>query len=141
VHDDISKRLFGNYEFIMGFDVIDYLNNEPMIRKLNEEKMIALATSDELQKRVEGLNGHVRKLELEKEHLKGEKKNLEEKLADVSRGSAFVVGFSFVGTIFAGIGANVATSNPSAPLGWILIAVATIFQIAVFILRPKKGSQ
>ena len=139
--EHLNKRLFGNYEFIMQFDVIDYVNNEPMIKKLNEEKLLAISEAAECRERVGALDSHVRQLELEQTRLKGEITRLQEKLTALDRGTWILFILSLVGAIFAGIGGNLVTSDPYGWVGWLFIVAAILLEVAVFFQRPTKGSQ
>jgi hypothetical protein len=111
--------------WIKKFDSSEYLQNEPMIEKLFEEKQLALLRTIELESELETLTNQVHELELDNQ-------KMSMKLDENKRQSLIVFSLSLLATILIGIGVNVATGNPYIWVGWIMIVAAVIIEFLVF---------
>lgn len=118
-------------EWVRRFDPKDYVNNRPMIAKLNEDLQWALTSSLELADRVKELEE--RNHDLEKTHVR-----LDEQLKDTSRKSLSAFVLSSLSSVLLGIGVNVSTASPASFTGWVLIASAIVVALSAFLLLPRN---
>ena len=128
------QRILGRTpNWIKPFDVNDYLNNRPMIEKLYEERQMALAKVNELEKEISVLLPRIDDLEITLQKLKIQ---LTEK---TSRSLATFV-LSLTATISLGIGVNVITSSDTLIwLGWFLVGITVVLEVVAFgLTRTSK---
>lgn len=129
----VKKLMVSRYsEWVIRFDVSEYLQNPPMIKKLYEEKQIAQMSVLELEKKVDRLEVKTHKLELDKQRL-------EIGTGIARRRSIVIFLLSLLAAILVGIGVNIATSQPFAWTGWIMIIAATVLEIISFINLQRGG--
>lgn len=117
-----KRKIVGKQpNFIRKFDVSEYIQNPPMIEKLQEEKQLALTAFFELDEKVKSLSEKTHDLEL-----RNQKLSLQ--LGESKRQQITIFGLSLIATIFLGIGINVATDEPYAWIGWVLIISSVILE-------------
>lgn len=112
--------------WIRKFDISEYIQNPPMIRKLQEEKQLALTAFFELDEKVKSYAVRIHELELENQKLSlqtGESK----------RQQITIFGLSLLATIMLGIGINIATDAPFTWVGWVLISSSVILESFSFL--------
>jgi len=127
------RMMIGRYaEWIKPFNVIDYLQNPPMIEKLYEERQMALTSSLDLERQVKELGSQTHELKLLNQ-------KLEMEVDEASRKSLIMLALSLLATVLIGIGVNIATSAPYGWTGWIMIIAACLLEGIAFFSRPQKG--
>src|SRR5260221_7225824 len=126
------RQMIGHYpNWVKKFDVSDYLSNQPMIEKLHEEKQMALALTVDLEENNKTLSFQVHELELSNQ-------KLSTLLEENKKQSLIVVTLSLLATILVGIGVNLATSNPQAWIGWLLIVVSSVIELLIFVTTTRS---
>ncbi len=133
ISERAKRRIVGrSFDWIQKFDPIDYLENQPMIEKLHEEKQLALALSLDLETKVEQFTLRARELELENQRLSSSAKN--------SRRLSFIIfSVSLLATILIGIGVNISTDQPSDWKGGVMIIAAIILEVIAFFVAYQKS--
>lgn len=128
------KRLMlrRSVEWVTSFDVTDYVQNPPMIKKLYEEKQLAQLVALEYEKKIKKLEGVNREFEMNNQRLQIENN-------DTKRKSIIVFVLALLTTILIGFGVNIVTSTPYGWTGWIMIVAACIIEFIAFI-NLRKGS-
>lgn len=130
--DRLKRMMIGRYaEWVTRFDESEYLENPPLIRKLFEEKQIALTSAYELEKQHRDLENEINDLRLENQRLSLQ-------LREVSRKSNLMFSLALVATILLGIGVNLATSSPSDFAGWIMILAGCTLEAVAYLARPTQ---
>lgn len=125
-----SKLIKGKpEEWVVPFNIEEYVDNPPMIRKLHERQQFLLIERDELRFQVENLKEIIQEIKIEKE------------LAEQAKNLIFII--SFLGAIFASIGTNLITANwdfNSYPfwLGIFLILSALSLEYIAFVIQKKQ---
>jgi hypothetical protein len=113
------------YRRIQVFDPSEYLNNDAMIKKLHEEKEMALATLHNLQEKVT-------KSESSKHELELRNQRLNDALGEAGRSSVRIWFLHILAVLLFGFGINVITENPHFWLGWVLIGGAIVAEYVAF---------
>lgn len=133
--DKVKRMIIGKHsEWLVRFDESEYLQNPPMIRKLYEEKQVALTSAYELEKNYKDLEKELAEARLNNQRL-------ELQLGEFARRAnlAFIV--ALVATVILGIGINVATSSPSSFIGWMMIVIGVLLEVVSFLSRPSLNNQ
>jgi hypothetical protein len=128
--EEAEKRMLGDYEWITPFSVNEYLGNAPLIKKLNEEKQMALAKAVKLREENRELSSRVHELEVSNTELTT-------KLGEADKRSTSVFFISLVAAVMAGLGGNFAASQPNNLLGWVLIILAAALEIILFVWQRR----
>ncbi|MBX3517418.1 MAG: hypothetical protein KF815_10810 [Rhodospirillales bacterium] len=111
----------------------DYIDNPPLIEKLNEEKQFALVDVADLRKKLEVSRQKIQALELDNQALR-------QRLNEVARQAMHMFVLSFLAVVLLGLGVNVATTKPGEWLGWALIVSGGLVECVAFMLKPGKGN-
>jgi hypothetical protein len=127
------KRLMlrRSFEWVTSFDVTDYVQNPPLIKKLHEEKQLAQLTIVEYEKRIKKLEGTKHDLEMSNQRLQIENDDSRKK-------SVIVFILALLATILIGFGVNIVTSTPYGWTGWIMIVAACVLEFIAFINVQKE---
>lgn len=130
-----AQRLqLGRYpDWVKRFSVDDYIDNPPLIEKLNEEKQFALVDVADLRKKLEVSRQKIQALELDNQALR-------QRLNEVARQAMHMFVLSFLAVVLLGLGVNVATTKPGEWLGWALIVSGGLVECVAFMLKPGKGN-
>ena len=134
---DVSKsirlQIVGySSNWIKKFDVRDYVKNPPLIEKLHEEKQLALATSLDLESKMQKLNEKIHFLELENNKLSA-------LLSSANQKRTIKLILSITSLILMGLGVNIVSSKPYVWAGWVMIGSSCILQIAMFLIKPDSS--
>src|SRR5258706_11816602 len=113
------KRLMirRSVEWVTSFDVTDYVQNPPLIKKLYEEKQLAQLTLLEYEKRIKKLEGTNHEFEMNNQRLQIENNDSKKK-------SVIVFILALLAMILIGFGVNIVTSTPYEWTGWVMIVTA-----------------
>jgi len=127
------KRLMlrTSVEWVTSFDVSDYIQNPPLIKKLYEEKQLAQLTIMEYEKKT-------KKLEETKHELEMSNQRLQIENDDSKKKSVIVFILALLATILIGFGVNIVTSTPYGWTGWIMIVIACVLEFIAFINIQKE---
>jgi hypothetical protein len=133
---------------MLQFDVKDYVQNPVMIKKLNEEKELALAETDGLKHELDKLISCNHILEVQKRELEIKLDVARKGLADKDFKILIQVIVSLVATIMIGIGINIVTSTLSETrvvtstsytwVGWLMIALGMVLNVAGFFIAFSR---
>lgn len=127
----IRRQIVGySSDWIIRFDVRDYISNPPLIEKLHEEKQLALASTIEMEHEIENLKERIHKLELYNT-------KLSTLLSNASHRGIISVCLSILSVLLMGIGVNIVTDKPYVWAGWTMIVASIILQITILFSRPK----
>ena len=133
--DKVKRMIIGKHsEWLIRFDESEYLQNPPMIRKLYEEKQIALTSAYELEKNYKDLEKDLAETKLTNQRL-------ELQLGEFARRANLTFIVALVATVILGIGINVATSSPSSFIGWVMIVTGVLLELVSFLSRPNLNTQ
>lgn len=132
----LKKLVIGNINgWIKQFNVDDYINNQPMIEKLYEEKQTALISYFEIENKVESCELEIKRLTRENQELKSLQKNIKQR-------SLINFSLNIIATVLIGIGVNIiSAAKIYFWTGWIMVGVAIILEIISFINLPRKGEK
>lgn len=114
------------------FSVDDYLNNPPLIEKLNEEKQLAIVSVESLTAQLDSAKAQTEELRLENQALRHQVN------ASIRQASS-TFAFSLVAVLLCGLGVNIATTKPTELLGWALVALGALIEIFAFLSKPRAG--
>lgn len=156
-----SSMLPARYIF-PDFSIDEYVQNPAMIRKLNEEKDLALVElrtlkdrfeeaiaqthmmaleKRELQLRLEAQSSSQHEVELQKRSLEISLSKANQKLYEANRRSFLQFLLTVIATIIISFGINIVTSMPPAWVGWILTALGIILEIIAFVIAFLPRSE
>src|SRR5215218_6687085 len=120
--EEAHKRILGNYEWIKRFNVREYVGNAPLIEKLYEEKQMVLAQNVRLKQENGELTSRLHNQEINNT-------DLTTRIEEANKRSTAVFFVSLVAAVMAGLGGNFAASQPTSPVGWVLIVLAIVLEI------------
>lgn len=128
-----KRRIIGrSFDWIQKFDPIDYLENRPMIEKLHEEKQLAVALNLDLETKLVQVTLQIRELELENQRLSS--------ITNEKRRQSFIIfSISLLAIILISIGVNIATDQPNAWEGWVMIVASIFLEIIAFLVAYRKS--
>ncbi len=134
--DDFLKRVKHERqeqlsESIVSFNLDDVINNPYAIRKLNEERELLFAETEDLKQKLESSTSELMTL-------RSKNQELSSKLDEVRERSLPVKFILLLSDVLLAIGVSQVTSDPpSQSLGWGLIVLSVSFKLVTFRLFPK----
>lgn len=99
----------------------EIIHNAPYVKKILEERQLALMRKNELERDARDLNDQIYNLKLYNQRLQMRVSYL------IERSKTMIV-LSVLSSILIGIGANLVTSFPGNWVGWVLIATGSILE-------------
>ena len=118
--EEARRKLVGdNADWIVKFDVEDYVNNPPMIRILYQEKQL-------LQTECFGLKKDLEEQVVEFNELHSKTVRLSEQLNQVQKDSLPIFTLSVLANLMTGIGINLLTSNSQQWIGGLFIIASVV---------------
>jgi hypothetical protein len=124
--EEARRKLVGdNADWIVKFDVEDYVNNPPMIRLLYQEKQL-------LQTECFGLKKDLECQVVEFNELNSKTVRLSEQLNQVQKDSLPIFSLSVLANLMTGIGINLLTSNSQQWIGGLFIIASVIILIIIY---------
>ena len=124
--EDARRKLVGdNADWIVKFDVEDYVNNPPMIRLLYQEKQL-------LQTECFGLKKDLEEQLVEFNELHSKTVRLSEQLNQVQKDSLPIFTLSVLANLMTGIGINLLTSNSQQWIGGLFIIASVVILIIIY---------
>jgi hypothetical protein len=124
--EEARRKLVGdNADWIVKFDVEDYVNNPPMIRLLYQEKQL-------LQTECFGLKKDLEEQVVEFNELHSKTVRLSEQLNQVQKDSLPIFTLSVLANLMTGIGINLLTSNSQQWIGGLFIIASVVILIIIY---------
>ena len=124
--EEARRKLVGdNADWIVKFDVEDYVNNPPMIRILYQEKQL-------LQTECFGLKKDLEEQVVEFNELHSKTVRLSEQLNQVQKDSLPIFTLSVLANLMTGIGINLLTSNSQQWIGGLFIIASVVILIIIY---------
>jgi hypothetical protein len=124
--EEARRKLVGdNADWIVKFDVEDYVNNPPMIRLLYQEKQL-------LQTECFGLKKDLEEQLVEFNELHSKTVRLSEQLNQVQKDSLPIFTLSVLANLMTGIGINLLTSNSQQWIGGLFIIASVVILIIIY---------
>ncbi len=124
--EEARRKLVGdNADWIVKFDVEDYVNNPPMIRILYQEKQL-------LQTECFGLKKDLEEQVVEFNELHSKTVRLSEQLNQVQKDSLPIFTLSVLANLMTGIGINFLTSDSQQWIGGLFIIASVVILIIIY---------
>jgi len=124
--EEARRKLVGdNADWIVKFDLEDYVNNPPMIRLLYQEKQL-------LQTECFGLKKDLEEQVVEFNELHSKTVRLSEQLNQVQKDSLPIFTLSVLANLMTGIGINLLTSNSQQWIGGLFIIASVVILIIIY---------
>ena len=124
--EEARRKLVGdNADWIVKFDVEDYVNNPPMIRILYQEKQL-------LQTECFGLKKDLEEQVVEFNELYSKTVRLSEQLNQVQKDSLPIFTLSVLANLMTGIGINFLTSDSQQWIGGLFIIASVVILIIIY---------
>lgn len=124
--EEARRKLVGdNADWIVKFDVEDYVNNPPMIRILYQEKQL-------LQTECFGLKKDLEEQVVEFNELYSKTVRLSEQLNQVQKDSLPIFSLSVLANLMTGIGINFLTSDSQQWIGGLFIIASVVILIIIY---------
>ena len=124
--EEARRKLVGdNADWIVKFDVEDYVNNPPMIRLLYQEKQL-------LQTECFGLKKDLECQVVEFNELNSKTVRLSEQLNQVQKDSLPIFTLSVLANLMTGIGINFLTSDSQQWIGGLFIIASVVILIIIY---------
>ena len=124
--EEARRKLVGdNADWIVKFDVEDYVNNPPIIRILYQEKQL-------LQTECFGLKKDLEEQVVEFNELHSKTVRLSEQLNQVQKDSLPIFTLSVLANLMTGIGINLLTSNSQQWIGGLFIIASVVILIIIY---------
>jgi len=118
-------------DWIMKFDVNEYIDKPYHIKKLNESLQLEIIKRLELEEKVSKFTEKIH--DLEKENI-----SIHNELSYKKQLSIFSFAFSFIVVILVGFGINIITNKPYSWTGWLMIGAAIIIEIVLLMMNFFK---